>query len=139
MSPIEAQRRLVPPSTLMHMTSRAPSCPLPADAIAFESYLHSLNAPAGAFNDLHQAPALGLAQRTGHLNPNLVALFGLVFFVMGFEDRRFLHVLAVLFDGEHGGKFCTEMVLSILSLTTSPTTSCMRHATVAGSCVLGRL
>jgi hypothetical protein len=48
------------------------------------------------FHNLDQAPALGFAQRTCHLDQNLIAFFRFVLFVVGFVNRSLLLIFAVL-------------------------------------------
>src|SRR5262249_4780432 len=88
-SPMPAYRRRVPPSTLMHSTSRAPE--LSATLSRLSCWIMS----ARPLQDFHDAPALQLRERTRLGQAHPVALTGVVRLVVRVEVARLLHGLAV--------------------------------------------
>src|SRR5262245_18311971 len=92
-----AYRRRVPPSTLMHRTSRAPelSATLRRLSCWFMRGSRSSRVSAGALEHFDDAPVLELRQGTGLGDAHAVALAGVVLLIVRVQVARALHRLAV--------------------------------------------
>src|SRR4029077_8400313 len=90
MSPMLAYRRRVPPSTLMHSTSRAPE--LSATRRRDSCWITFAPSP-GPLEDFDDPPALQLRERTGLAHAHTVALAHVVGLIVGVEVLRALHRL----------------------------------------------
>src|SRR4051812_13746437 len=91
MSPIDAYRRLEPPSTLMHSTSLAPE--LSATRRRVSCWI--IDCSPGPFEHFDQAPALELRQRTSLLDADTVADVEVVGLVVHVQLLRALQRLAI--------------------------------------------
>src|SRR6476659_10898009 len=92
MSPIEAYRRRVPPSTLMTRTSLAPLL----SATRSRDSCWIIGRSLRSLEDLDDAPALQLRQRARLHDADLVADVDVVGLVVGVELLGAQHVLGVL-------------------------------------------
>src|SRR5262249_41610908 len=97
MSPMLAYRRRVPPSTLMHSTSRAPELSATRSRLScwiiglFDSFACS----SRSFEHLDDAPVLQLRQGAGFGQADTIALVRVVGLVVRVQVTRALHRLAV--------------------------------------------
>src|SRR3954447_25117468 len=91
MSPIDAYRRLEPPSTLMQSTSLAPEL----SATRRRGSCWIIGTSLRALQDFDDAPVLQLGQRTGLADAHPVTDLGLVGLVVGVDALGPLHRLGV--------------------------------------------
>src|SRR5690625_8019166 len=91
-SPMLASRRLEPPNTLMHITSRAPllSATESLDCICIILLLRLLS----PLQHFYNVPGLGFGNGPNMLDAHSVALTAIIFRVMGMNLARATNVLS---------------------------------------------